>query len=154
MTWEAGGVQERRAIGAGLALLIAAGPDSTPDAPRRLAEKIAQLRIFPDAEGRTNRSLIDVDGEVLAVSQFTLYADLSRGRRPSFLGAGDPDAARVQYETFISELRGLNVPVESGSFGAQMLVTIENDGPFTLALSTDDWAPNIAPARPPHTGPS
>ena len=144
MSWrdDAGGEQER-AIGPGLAILVGAGAASTPADAQRLAEKTANLRIFRDVEGRTNLSLLDVAGAALVISQFTLYADISRGRRPSFLGAGDPEQARARYEAFAEHLAAQGVPVETGSFGAEMLVSIENDGPVTLVLSTDDWPTRV-----------
>ncbi|HEX6548499.1 MAG TPA: D-aminoacyl-tRNA deacylase, partial [Candidatus Dormibacteraeota bacterium] len=108
-----------------------------------LAAKVANLRIFPDDSGKSNRSLLDVHGEALVVSQFTLYADLSRGRRPSFADAGDPTRAAALYEAFASALTDQGVRTQTGSFGAHMLVTIENDGPVTLVLATDAWSPNL-----------
>ena len=137
------GAGQRRAIGLGLAILVGAGPNSTEADARRLADKVANLRIFRDAEGRTNLSLLDVGGAALGVSQFTLYADVSRGRRPSFLGAGDPAAARALYAAFAAQLYASGVSVETGSFGAEMVVSVENDGPVTFALSTDDWATRV-----------
>lgn len=144
MTWsDAEGVAQERSIGHGLAILVGAGSDSTPADAHRLAEKTANLRLFRDAAGRTNLSLLDVGGSALVVSQFTLYADLSRGRRPSFLGAGDPDQARARYQAFADHLHAQGVLVETGSFGAEMVVSIENDGPVTLVLSTDDWPTRV-----------
>ena len=134
---------QTRAIGPGLALLRGAGPNSTPDQAHHLAQKTATLRIFPDPAGRTNLSLLDTQGQALVVSQFTLYADTSRGRRPSFLTAGDPAHAKSLYETFATALTQQGVPTQTGSFGAHMLVTIENDGPVTHVLSTDDWPTRI-----------
>ncbi|MEP7105317.1 MAG: D-aminoacyl-tRNA deacylase, partial [Chloroflexota bacterium] len=100
-------------------------------------------RIFPDPEGRFNLSLTDVQGEALIVSQFTLYADLSRGRRPGFSAAGDPDRARGLVDHFADQLRSHGIPTQTGSFGAQMLVEIANDGPVTLVLATDDWPTRV-----------
>jgi D-tyrosyl-tRNA(Tyr) deacylase len=98
------------------------------------------LRIFADQAGRTNRSLKDVKGEALVVSQFTLYADISRGRRPSFIRAGDPKEAEALYEHFAEELESNHgIATKTGSFGAHMTVSLDNDGPVTLALSSDDW---------------
>jgi D-tyrosyl-tRNA(Tyr) deacylase len=120
------------------------GPDDDREQAERLADKVANLRIFADAEGRTNLSLRDVQGEALVVSQFTLYADTSRGRRPSFIRAGDPEQAEALYEHFAARLETTHgIPTKKGSFGAHMTVSIENDGPVTLALSTDDWATNV-----------
>ena len=101
-----------------------------------LAERVAELRIFRDDEGRTNRSLIDVRGEALVVSQFTLFADTSRGRRPGFTGAAAPEQAERLYQRFAASLRELDVRVETGRFGAEMAVELVNDGPFTIWLDT------------------
>lgn len=133
----------RREIGPGLAIMVAAGPTSTPADAHRLATKTANLRIFPDDQGRTNRSLLDIKGEALAISQFTLYADASRGRRPSYIQAGDPARARDLCEQFARALADLGINTHTGNFGAHMLVTIENDGPVTMVLSTDDWQPRV-----------
>src|SRR5438270_826259 len=133
------GTDQRRTIDHGLAILIGAGPNDNSGDAERLAEKLANLRIFADAEGRTNLSLKDVNGQALVVSQFTLYADLSRGRRPSFIRAGDPNEAEKLYLRFVETLAEQGIDVQTGSFGAQMIVSLDNDGPVTLALSTDDW---------------
>jgi D-tyrosyl-tRNA(Tyr) deacylase len=140
---EAGGSEERRAIGRGLAILVGAGEASDEAGAARLAARVANLRIFSDADGRFNLSLVDVRGEALVVSQFTLYADLSRGRRPGFTAAGDPDRARALVDHFAGRLRALGVPTQTGSFGAQMLVEIANDGPVTLVMATDDWPTRV-----------
>lgn len=128
----------------GLAILVGAGPDDDDRVPARLAEKVAQLRIFPDQDGRMNRSLEDVGGEALVVSQFTLYADTSKGRRPSYLRAGDPGRAEALCEAFAEALRARGVGTVTGSFGAHMQVSLVNEGPVTLVLSTDDWATRIS----------
>lgn len=141
--WDDDQGRHSNAIGPGLAILVGAGPESDEAQADRLAEKVANLRIFKDEEGRSNLSLLDVHGRALVVSQFTLYADTSRGRRPSFIYAGNPDRANELYERFAAALRGLGVEVQTGSFGADMLVSIENDGPVTLALSTDDWSTRV-----------
>jgi D-tyrosyl-tRNA(Tyr) deacylase len=99
-----------------------------------MADKIVGLRIFPDDEDKMNRSIVDVAGAVLVVSQFTLYGDASKGRRPSFVDAARPDVAVPLYERFIALLRERNVPVETGAFGAAMQVELMNDGPVTLWL--------------------
>lgn len=125
-------------IGSGLVVLLGVGPaddDATADA---LARRMTELRIFRDAEGRTNASLIDVHGDVLLVSQFTLFADTRRGRRPGFTGAAPPEQAERLYERAASTLRGLGVEVATGRFGEEMAVTLTNDGPFTIWLDTDD----------------
>ena len=108
-----------------------------------MADKVAHLRIFPDDEGRSNRSVRDVAGEALVVSQFTLYADTTRGRRPSFVRAGDPDRAEELYRRVAAQLEALGVPTRTGSFGARMAVSLENDGPVTLVLSTHPWETRI-----------
>ena len=103
-----------------------------------LARRIAELRIFRDAEGRTNSSLLDVGGAVLLISQFTLFADTRRGRRPGFTGAAPPEQAERLYERVAAALRDLGVEVATGRFGAEMAVQLTNDGPFTIWLDTDD----------------
>ena len=126
------------AIDGGLVVLLGVGPaddDATADA---LARRIVELRIFRDAEGRTNSSLMDVGGAVLLVSQFTLFADTRRGRRPGFTGAASPEQAARLYERTAAALRGLGVDVATGRFGEEMAVQLTNDGPFTIWLDTDD----------------
>jgi D-aminoacyl-tRNA deacylase len=130
-------------IGSGLLVLLGVGPDDTEAECDRLADKIAGLRIFSDQDGRFNLSLEDVSGGVLVVSQFTLYADATRGRRPSFIKAGDPERAEGLYERFAQRLRDRGLPVETGGFGEHMTVSLDNDGPVTLVLSTDDWETGI-----------
>jgi D-tyrosyl-tRNA(Tyr) deacylase len=121
-------------IGQGLMLLVGIGPDDGEDQARYLAEKIANLRIFEDQEGKINQSLLDVEGEAIVVSQFTLYADTRKGRRPSFTRAADPQIARPLVERFATLLREKGVPTQSGEFGAHMLLEIANDGPVTIYL--------------------
>jgi D-tyrosyl-tRNA(Tyr) deacylase len=99
--------------------------------------------VFADAEGRMNLSLVDVGGSALIVSQFTLFADMSRGRRPSLLKAGDPKRAEELYEVFVQQFRVRGIETQTGSFGADMRVGIENDGPVTLVLSTDEWPTRV-----------
>jgi D-tyrosyl-tRNA(Tyr) deacylase len=123
----------------GLVVLVGVGPDDTGAQATLLADKIAGLRIFADEQGKTNRSLIDSGGGALVISQFTLYADLRRGRRPGFTTAGSPDVAKVLVEQVIEALRALGVPVQGGRFGAAMQVELVNDGPFTILLDTDMW---------------
>ena len=126
-------------IGLGFVILLGVGHSDGPAEADRLAAKIANLRIFADHEGKTNLSLLDVGGEVLVISQFTLYADCRKGRRPSFVRAARPDVAAPLVGTFADGLRREGVGrVETGEFGAMMLVEIENDGPFTIVLDTDD----------------
>lgn len=126
-------------IGHGLVILLGAGHgDGEPEADR-LADKIANLRIFADAEGKTNLSILDVGGGALVISQFTLYADCRKGRRPSFVQAAPPDVAAPLVDYFAKRLRQAGVGrVETGEFGAMMLVEIQNDGPFTIVLDTDN----------------
>ena len=123
-------------IDLGLAILLGVGPDDTEVVADDLARKAAELRIFRDDEGRTNRSLLDVGGSALVVSQFTLYADTRRGRRPGFIGAAPPELAERLYERFATALRSIGVTVATGRFGAEMAVELVNDGPFTIWLDT------------------
>ncbi len=125
-------------IGPGLVVLLGIGPDDTEAVADDLARKAAELRIFRDDEGRTNRSLLDIDGATLVVSQFTLYADTRRGRRPGFTAGAAPDLAERLYLRFAEALRDLGVTVETGRFGAEMAVELVNDGPFTIWLDTAD----------------
>src|SRR5215470_11640025 len=113
-----------REIGTGLAVLVGAGPADDRATAEALADKVAQLRIFSDAEGRFNLSLEDVGGEALVVSQFTLYADATRGRRPSFVGAAAPDCARDLCQRFAERLSARGIHTRTGSFGAQMTVSL------------------------------
>jgi D-aminoacyl-tRNA deacylase len=125
-------------IGPGLVVLLGVGPDDTEAVADDLARKAAELRIFRDDEGRTNRSLLDVGGAALVVSQFTLFADTRRGRRPGFTGAASPDLAASLVGRFAASLRGLGITVARGRFGAEMAVELVNDGPFTIWLDTAD----------------
>lgn len=134
-------VEERIAgeIGHGLVILLGAGHGDGQAEADRLADKIANLRIFADAEGKTNLSILDVGGEALVISQFTLYADCRKGRRPSFVHAALPDIAAPLVDHFVGRLRQAGIQrVETGEFGAMMLVEIHNDGPFTVILDTDE----------------
>jgi D-tyrosyl-tRNA(Tyr) deacylase len=123
-------------IGPGLVIFIAVGKEDGENEVAWMAEKITHLRLFEDSEGRMHRSILDVDGEALVVSQFTLYGDVRKGRRPDFTAAAGPTEAEPIYQRFLRDLRGLGVPVQSGVFGARMLVEIENDGPVTLIIET------------------
>jgi len=125
-------------LGAGLAILLGVGPDDDEAVADALARRAAELRIFDDAAGKTNLSLLDVGGEALVVSQFTLYADTRRGRRPGFTGAAAPEAAERLYLWVANALRALGVSVATGRFGAVMAVELVNDGPFTIWLDTAD----------------
>jgi len=123
-------------IDRGLVVLLGVGPgddDATADA---LARRVSELRIFDDADGRTNLALGDVGGAALVVSQFTLYADTRRGRRPGFTGAAPPELAERLYQRFVDTLAGLGVVVATGLFGEVMAVELVNDGPFTIWLDT------------------
>jgi D-tyrosyl-tRNA(Tyr) deacylase len=121
-------------IGAGLLVLAGVGKDDNDEAARRLARKVAALRIFGDDDGKMNRSLTDVGGEVLVVSQFTLYADTKKGYRPSFVAAARPELAVPVLEAFVAGLRSAGVEVAEGRFGARMEVSLVNDGPVTILL--------------------
>ena len=125
-------------IGKGFLILLGVAPEDTPEKCRKLAEKILGLRVFRDENDKMNLSLSDVGGEVLVVSQFTLYGDVSHGRRPSFIGAARPETAIPLYEQFLQECRAHGFPPQHGQFGADMLVTSENNGPVTLILDTDE----------------
>jgi len=126
------------AVGPGLVILLGVGPQDTDAIATDLARKAAELRIFRDDEGRTNRSLLDVGGAALVVSQFTLFADTRRGRRPGFTGAAPPELAERLYLRFAATLEALGVTVATGRFGAEMSVELVNDGPFTIWLDTAD----------------
>ena len=123
-------------VGRGLVVLLGVGPDDDERVAESLARRVTELRIFDDAAGRTNLALPDVGGAVLVVSQFTLYADTSRGRRPGFTGAAAPELAERLYLQFAAALRDLGIEVETGRFGAVMEVELVNDGPFTIWLDT------------------
>jgi D-tyrosyl-tRNA(Tyr) deacylase len=121
-------------IGPGLLLLVGVEAGDGEEEARRLAGKVARLRIFEDEAGRFDRSLLDVGGAALVVSQFTLLADTAKGNRPSFTAAAAPEHAERLYESFCAALRELGVPVETGVFGARMEVELVNDGPVTIVL--------------------
>ena len=121
-------------VGQGFCLLVGFTHGDTPDAVRWMAEKVVGLRLFADADGKMNLALGDVDGGVLVVSQFTLYGNAEKGRRPSFIGAARPEEAIPLYEQFLTELRERGLTVASGRFGAMMEVELVNDGPVTLIL--------------------
>ncbi|MEX0787413.1 MAG: D-aminoacyl-tRNA deacylase [Anaerolineales bacterium] len=127
-------------IGPGLVILLGVGVGDTPAQADWMAEKVATLRVFEDPDGKTNLSIQDVKGSALVVSQFTLYADTRKGRRPSFLGAALPAAAAPLVEHFAAGLARHGVPVERGAFGAHMVVEIENDGPLTIWLERTQGA--------------
>lgn len=121
-------------IGRGLVILLGIGPADTQQQARSLADKIAALRIFEDEQGKMNLSLRDVNGQAIVVSQFTLYADTRKGRRPSFTDAASPDLARPLVDFFALQLNQLGIPTQTGEFGAHMQVEIHNDGPVTILL--------------------
>ncbi len=121
-------------IGKGFMLLVGITHEDTDEQIQYLADKIVNLRVFEDEEGKMNRSLLDVGGDILSVSQFTLYGETAKGRRPSFTAAARPDFAEPMYEKFNEALRERSVTVETGVFGAMMDVSLINDGPVTLIL--------------------
>ena len=123
-------------IGKGFLILLGVGPGDTREHCRYLAEKALGLRIFEDENGKMNRSLEDVDGEVLVVSQFTLYGNCRKGRRPSFTEAAPPELGNALYEQFLADCAELGYPAQHGRFGADMQVASVNDGPVTLILDT------------------
>ena len=124
------------AIDGGLVLLVGVHAEDDDDAARFCADKCANLRIFPDGQGRMNRSLLETGGAVLAISQFTLYGDCRRGRRPSFVEAARPELAEPLYERFVELLEGFGITVARGVFGAFMAVEIHNDGPVTVIVES------------------
>lgn len=128
------------AIGAGWLILLGIGPADTPAIAGALVDKIAGLRIFDDAEGRMNLDAAAAGAEFLIVSQFTLYADLSRGRRPGFTGAATPAMAAPLVDQVVDLLRQRGFVVATGQFGATMAVELTNDGPVTIVLTTDGWS--------------
>lgn len=129
--------EERGAIGHGLLAFVGVGPQDSVEIARTMADKSVDLRIFRDEEGRTNRSLVDVGGAMLVVSQFTLYGDTRKGRRPSFIYAAAPELAAELVEVFASAVEGRGTPVGRGEFGAEMEVALVNDGPMTIWLDSD-----------------
>jgi D-aminoacyl-tRNA deacylase len=126
------------ATGTGWLVLLGVGPADTAAEAVWLADKVANLRAFEDDAGKMNRSVLDVAGGVLVVSQFTLYGDTRKGRRPSFTGAAVPAVAEPLVERFVAELRAVGLPVATGRFGADMQVELVNDGPVTFVLDTAD----------------
>lgn len=129
-------------IGAGLLVFVGVGRDDVEsgrgvERARLLADKVANLRIFPDTEGKSNLSLLDLSGSALVISQFTLYADYRKGRRPSFSDAAAPERAETLVEEFRLALERIGIPTASGRFGAHMVVSLLNDGPYTMLLDTE-----------------
>ena len=129
--------QKKRKIDKGFLVLIGISSSDTKETADKMIRKMLGLRIFEDAEGKTNLSLSAVNGQLLLVSQFTLYADCRKGNRPSFMNAGAPDAAKELYEYIIQKCRAENYPVETGIFGADMKISLINDGPFTIILDSE-----------------
>jgi D-aminoacyl-tRNA deacylase len=130
--------REVASIDQGLLILLGVGHDDTEAIAIAQAKRVTELRIFADEAGKTNRSILDIAGSALVVSQFTLYADTSRGRRPGFTAAAAPDVAERLYQRFATALRDAGVTdVQTGEFGADMLVELVNDGPFTIWLDTE-----------------
>lgn len=136
---ETGAERETGRIGRGYVVLLGVADGDTKDIADRFLDKLYKLRVFPDANGKTNCSIQDIGGEVMVVSQFTLYADCRKGNRPSFTGAGSPALAEELYEYFKEGVRSRFGSVQSGEFGAHMRVDLENDGPFTLMWDSEDW---------------
>lgn len=130
------GGQTISSIGEGLCVLVGIRTGDDEDIVHALADKMISLRIFSDKAGKMNRSVKDIGGEILAVSQFTLFADCKKGRRPSFLGAAHPDIARRLYEIFCERTEAAGIRTGRGIFGADMLVSISNDGPVTIILDS------------------
>jgi D-tyrosyl-tRNA(Tyr) deacylase len=130
------GEERLGSIGCGLLVLVAAGPADESSDAARMAAKVARLRVFADATGKMNLDVRQVGGSVLCVSQFTLYGDTSRGNRPSFMGAAPAGLGEQMVESFVNELRALDVPVETGRFGAHMQVALVNDGPVTIWIDS------------------
>ncbi|MXX47555.1 MAG: D-tyrosyl-tRNA(Tyr) deacylase [Chloroflexi bacterium] len=126
------------AIDHGLLILVGVADGDSPSQVEALARKVAGLRIFADSEGRFNESLLDVGGAALVISQFTLHADVRKGRRPSFTSAARPELAEPLVEHFAESLRGQEVPVQTGEFGAMMSVELINNGPFTVVIDSAD----------------
>jgi len=125
-------------ITAGMLVFVGVGPEDDGATADALGRRVAELRVFADSTGRTNRSLLDTGGAALVISQFTLYADTKRGRRPGFTNAAPPSVAIPLYERFCAALAAAGVHVERGRFGAEMAVELVNDGPFTIWLDTDE----------------
>ena len=130
--------EETGSIGKGFAVLIGIADGDTKETADRLIKKMTGLRIFEDEEGKTNRSLSDVNGSLLLISQFTLYADCKKGNRPSFIRAGAPDESEALYDYIVEECQKTGFPVQTGVFGADMKVSLTNDGPFTVMLDSQE----------------
>lgn len=131
------GDRPRGAIDRGLVILLGVSNEDTEEDARALAERVANLRIFPDEDGKMNRSLLEAGGEALVVSQFTLYGDARKGRRPSFVRAARGPEAAARYEQFVAALRALGIETATGEFGAMMDVALVNEGPVTILLDSE-----------------
>lgn len=129
-------------IGKGYLVLMGVGQQDTKELADKMLQKLIKLRIFPDETGKINKSVTDIGGELLFVSQFTLYADCKKGNRPSFFQAGKPEEANALYEYVVEEARKLGFSVGTGAFGAHMKVALENDGPFTVVLDSEEIFPD------------
>jgi len=134
---------ERREIGPGLATLLGVAPGDTGTDAEWLAEKLVGLRVFEDEGGKMNLSLLETGGAMLVISQFTLFGDARKGRRPSFTGAASPEVAEPLYKAFAQAVQALGVEVKTGEFGAEMLVEVANDGPVTLIVETPGRAARL-----------
>ena len=134
------GDEQVATIGAGLAVLLGVALDDRPEDGERLAAKILALRIFDDSSGKLDKTVLDAGGAVLVVPQFTLYGDIRHGRRPDFAHAAPPEVGRRLFEAFCGVLRGKDATVAQGTFGANMRVLFEGDGPVTIVVATDGWA--------------
>jgi D-tyrosyl-tRNA(Tyr) deacylase len=132
------GGEELGSISSGAVILVGMAPTDDAATVDRMADKLIGLRYFDDAQGKTNLALADINGELLVVSQFTLLADTSRGRRPGFTGAASPDQAEALVDRFVARLRDAGVRVAIGRFGAEMAVELVNEGPFTLVLDSEE----------------
>ena len=129
----------RAKIGQGLLILLGVTHDDGAAQAELLAKKCADLRVFEDEQGKMNRAVGEIGGEILVVSQFTLYADCRKGNRPAFIAAARPETAQPLYEDFTDRLRQRGIPVQTGEFGADMQISLVNDGPVTIVIDTDDW---------------
>lgn len=126
----------------GYCVLVGIAPTDTQQDMSFMAQKIVHLRVFADENGKMNKSILDINGSMLIISQFTLLADCQTGRRPSFTGAGNPQKAKELFDDFVHEVQSLSIPVQTGIFGADMIVHIENDGPATFILESSSYDKN------------
>ncbi len=132
--------KDKFSMGKGLVVLLGVSSEDTPENTLKLAQKIGELRIFEDENGKMNLSALELNYEIMVVSQFTLFADTKKGRRPSFIKAGHPDMSKSIYEKFLAEIKSLGFKnVVNGQFGADMQINLTNDGPVTIIIDTDEW---------------